>query len=640
MIHSVKVTLGEDGEQKLCKHLSDRIRALKEGWSDIHLNRLPRWRKIYEAIPREKTREFPWHDASNIVVPVVGIHSDTLLAWIMSGIFKTKPLWIVKCLGRHITEEVEPLRKGLETFLEFAGMEPEELDLYRVYEEWIGQTIRYGTCTIKVPWEYQEESFLVNGDTNTVSYKDFERRVVYDGPRPEVIPYEDFLIPVSAKRLESADIKVHVRRLQKWELLERRFKQVYDPKKVDELLNSPDRTAPLNSDAQQQQDVGAREVPGYGFAEWDIYECWLVYRFGDDDSKKSYRTRIRASFHEKTNTLLRCVYDNYPEQPFVNSRLFYRDGIFPGIGFCEMLADHQEEISLMHNQRRDRMTGAFNCFRVNDNSKLHSGYRIGPMTMLPAEKDEIEVMSLMEPGQVSIDEEQLALELAERRSGVRPPIQGAGSGGFNKKGVYSSQGTLAILQEGNTRTDLNVSDIRYAHSKLGRMLARQYAEFGVDDDTDRFDQFGSETAASIKDALQAIKDKRLSIPIMSSTASINREVEKQNDLMLLDRFDKHYQMITQMMSQVAAPGVPPEVKEYLQKAMKSANELMEIAAEHFGLNEPYRLVPEPRNAPAPPQQPPQQQQQQPGQTQQQPGPGMPTPQQGMVGQPSIPGVIA
>src|SRR5689334_5188060 len=129
MLRPIKVTLGPDAETELKRHLRSRIRALKDGWKDIHENRLPRWRKIYEAIPMEEVREFPWHNASNIVVPIVGIHCDTLLAWIMSGIFKTKPLWALRALGRHVSEPVEPLRAAVETFLEFVGMEPEELDL-------------------------------------------------------------------------------------------------------------------------------------------------------------------------------------------------------------------------------------------------------------------------------------------------------------------------------------------------------------------------------------------------------------------------------------------------------------------------------------------------------------------------------
>jgi hypothetical protein len=595
MLRPIKVTLGPSEELTLKRHLKNRVMSLRDGWRDIHENRLPRWRKIYEAIPKEETREFPWHNASNIVVPIVGIHCDTLLAWIMSGIFKTKPMWSVRALGRHVSKPVEPLRNALETFLEYVGMEPEELDLYRVYEEWIGQSIRYGTATLKAPWEYTEEDYLVPaGDDAAASYAPtksrFESRVVYDGPRPELIPYEDFLVSPIAKRLEAAPEKIHVRRLERWQLQDRGFRGIYPKDKLDKVLGQPDRTSALASSAEQQADTGAQVSSTYGFQQWDLNEFWLRYRF-----PSGVDTRIIATYHEKSDTLLRCVYNQYPDDPFVAARLFYRDGMYPGMGFCEMLCDHQNEISEMHNQRRDRMTAAFSFFRVAPDSKLHSGYRIYPTAMVPAEEGEIEQFKLAEPGDISIEEEKLALEEAERRSGVRAPQQGAGSGTFNKRGVYSSQGTLAVMQDGNTRTDLNVSDIRYAHTKVGRLMCKLYHTFGKGGT--RYEAFGQEVAGAIQEALAAISEKRITLAVASSTASLNREVEKQNDLMLANIMGSHYERIAGMLSQANNPAIPPEMKEYIYEAVRSSNELMEMVLMHFGQDEAYRLVPEPRNAP-------------------------------------------
>src|SRR5207248_644900 len=117
----------------------------------------------------------------------------------------------------------------------------------------------------------------------------------------------------------------------------------------------------------------------------------------------------------------------------------------------------------------------------------------------------------------------------EKRSGVSAPTQGMGSGFNTKRGQYTAMGTLSLLQEGNTRTDLNITDMRYAHTKLGRLLCSEYARFGIGDE--RQQAFG-ELSQKIEAALYAMDKKKLILPVAASSASLNREVEKQNDILI------------------------------------------------------------------------------------------------------------
>ena len=148
-------------------------------------------------------------------------------------------------------------------------------------------------------------------------------------------------------------------------------------------------------------------------------------------------------------------------------------------------------------------------------------------------------------------------------------------------------GTLSLLQEGNTRTDLNITDMRYAHTKLGRLLCDMYAEFGVGDRAQYFGQKG----AALEEALRLYKEKTLALPIYAATASVNREVEKQNDMMLTNLARQHYQMIGTILQQVNNPMLPPEIKQYLRTAMESANTLQKMVFRHFNMDEVDRLVP-------------------------------------------------
>jgi hypothetical protein len=586
----IQLVPGSDGELRLKNFLRQRVKAIREGLNELHTNKLVVWRKAYEAVPAERVREFPWHNASNLVVPIIAIHSDTLLARVMSAIIKTKPLWITRVIGDH-GEEADGWRSGLEEYGNYVGLEPQELDLYRVYHEWFGEAIRLGTSIVKSPWIRKVEDTLVPaGDGMGTSYE-FDRKTTYEGPRPEKIPFEDFGISPAARTVEQADFKYHRIRLQRHEIEERVFRRVYDSAPATVILKQPDRTSPDYVRAQKEMDAGARTVTSYGWAEWDIYECHAFYKVDT-----SHYCKIIAWYHEKSNEILRAFYFYYPEEIFVAARLFYRDDMFHGYGFCETLSMLQEEISQIHNQRRDNMTVAnMKMFRVDPDSKLHQGYKSYPSAMLPARENEIEPLEFGTPVVGEIDSERLTLELAEKRSGVSPPMQGSGSGFNTKRGVYTAMGTLSLLQEGNTRTDLNVTDIRYAHTRLGRLLFREYAEFGNDSEFQdrRLAMFGK-SGDRIRQALEALRDNKVAIPVYGSTASVNREVEKQNDLMLSTLMTRHYQTITQMLQAAQNQMQSPESQQYLKDAIKSSNLLMQMVIRHFGYDEVERLVPEPK----------------------------------------------
>lgn len=584
MPRPVRVPFSEATEEKLVKFLNTRIMSLNSSLRELHGARVTRWRRAYQAVPSESLREFPFYRASNLVVPLIAIHSDTLLARILSAIFKTRPLWVTKILGAH-QGAGEELRSALEEFLDYVGVEPSELDLYRVYHESCGETIRYGTSVIKVPWETQLEDFVVPAGDGSGSFE-YSRRSTYDGPRPEKIPFEDFLIAPTAKTLEMADLKIHRRRLKREELEERAFLQIYNPKKVAELLKSPDRMGPDPNTTQKERDIGVHTSSYIGGGEWDIYECWVKMNLNNK------LVRMIISYHFRTKTILRAFFNFYPEndEPFIASRLFFRDDQFHGIGFCERLRMHQEELSVIHNQRRDNQTIAnTRVWRVNPDSKLHEGYRIYPSAMLPAEKDEIEPLAHGDVGPIAMEEEQQSLELATMLSGVSPGQQGRGAGIMHgRKGVYTAQGTMSIMQDANTRTDMNVTDMRYAHTKLGRMVCRQYAQFGVGEL--RLAQFG-ERAELIKRALKGVQEGTVGLPVYAATASVNREVEKQNTIMLVGVMNRHYQSVAQLLSGMQGMMTPQVVKDYLGRVIEASDNLMKEVLREFGKGDVDRLVP-------------------------------------------------
>lgn len=586
MFEPTKIEFTGDSLTQVKGYLHERIQALKAGAKTLFETKLPEWRRLYEAQPLERNRQFPFENASNLVVPVIGIHCDTLHARIMAALWKTKPLFYSKLYGQY-DKDMDPIRQAWEDYLVFEASEPEELDLYTVESEWVAETVRYGTSTLKViNTQRYDDYFMPGGDSNSVKDGNFIRKITYDGPCPQKLAYQDFLIPENVSKWQHGDIKIHIARLKKYQLLEREMFGVYSKEAVAAIIDKPDRTQPDYVTKQRQEDSDAR-TSSQGYQEWDVYECWFKWKTANG----GYTPRIIVWYHYETDTLMRAVYDYYPDQPFVMSRLLYRDDSVRGYGLCETLGQFQEELSVIHNQRRDNQTVAnTKVWRVDPNSKLHEGYKVYPGAMLPADAGEIEPLSQGEVSSMSIDEEKLSLDLAERRSGISPPMQGMGAGSAQgKRGVYSAAGTLSLLQEGNRRTDSTIADIRYAHARLGQILSRQYAYLGLD--SKKLKLFGIEEE-KIREAASLVKSGKLGITITASSASVNKEIEKQNDLMLTQIINKHYQAMGQLIQAIQGVQTSPAQKEYFQKVIDASNKLMRGILRNFDRDDSEILIPE------------------------------------------------
>jgi hypothetical protein len=598
--------LSTEKETALKLYLKRRVLELKQNMQVIFEEKIIKWRAAYDARPAVETRTFPFENASNIVIPIIKIHTDTLKAQIMAAIFKTDPIVVAKVLGEFSTES-DLLKEAYQEFMNYVCIEPTELDLYRVYGEGIPECIKYGTVTFKCPWEQKFRDFVVPGGDGSGDAKDFLTKTVYSGPRPEKLPFTGFYIPPMAKRLEDTDIKAHKRIMLKHEILERKFLGLWSKEAVETILKSPDRTGPTEEQREKEEPIGTKTTGSFGHEEWDIWECFIDYRATDD----AYAPHMIVTYHEKSDTIARCVYDNSDSPWFVGMRMAHVDDSYHGVGYAEALFMFQEGASETYNGYRDNQTIAnTRVWRADEDSKLHQGYRIYPSAVIPGKKDEIEALAHGDVSPINLDELKLLLDLAERCSGVSPPQQGMGAGTTTgKRGIYSAMGTLSLLQEGNSRKDLNVSDMRDGHTRLMRIVSRQYGVHGPGDKIHekRLELFGKK-APLIEKALAMVVEGKMGIPLRASTASFNKEVEKQNDIMLSQIIARHYQMIATLLGNMQSIAVPPEVKQYMGEVIIASNVLMKKLLRNFGHEEVDRLIPDPFKGqpPPPPQQPPQQ----------------------------------
>ncbi len=592
-IELIETRFGEDTDIEIAHFVFDQIEWLTDAHKQLHQNEIPKLRKLYDGVPATEQKNFPWPNASNVVVQVVGETVDTTVAWVLGVHYATHPLWVFQNYRKPpagLEEEYEKQRGVLEDFMDLMGYEPTELDLFRKEGIWYTDACKLGTGFVKLAYEHNVEAVAV-GYTSAKKRKiEFTNSTIYSGPQVENLRHEDVLAVPDAPTLQKSGFVAQVRTLRRQELEERGILGHYNKESVLSLLGQPDRGGPKNEKQQELQDGGIQiSHGGMATEEWDIHECYFPWWHN------GHKFRLIVSYHKKSKTVLRSVFNFLPENdlPIVRARLGYRNGGMYGRGFGKMLEWYQEEISTIHNQRNDNATAAnTRMLRVSPRARnLDANFEIYPFSLLVGEKDEIEAIPIADVYQSSFQNEEMALRHVQARAGVAPSIAGSGQGGVQKKsGMYSAMGTLASMQEGTTRTNLEVTDFRHAHVTLGSLLARTYAKFGVGE---KGEIFGTE-ATRLESALAAVAENKLRIPIRAATASLNKEIEKQSDMLMVGLMQRHYTAVGQLMQAISNPIIPPAVGDYLVKVIQSSDRLMKRVLKDFGYDQPDQFIPEPR----------------------------------------------
>lgn len=587
-IRPVKINFGKDATEDMWKFVEETTEYWHNRTKRFREEKLKEYARLYKGAPFNETRDTPWPGASNIEIQVIATNSDQLLARVMS-MYMTDPLWSAKIYGDINKGEGDDQRSAVERFLSNMALDPAELDFYRVEEAWFSSTIRNGTGIIKFPWLYHIENQIVStGDIDGAAAKYETKEIIrLDGPRPENVPLNKFLTDITTQKLDESKFKCHIITVTRKTLEDKKALKFFDDDHIDAIIAQPDRSQAAVLQDYIEKGQGLDTTGGTLADEYDLYECWFKYQHNGQN------LRLQCTWHMRSKTRLCAFYNYYPENMdiFEDAKLAYDDDQYYGYGFAEMLKSYQDEISELHRQRINAKTlSNTTAFRVNKNSKLHSILQFYPGVLVPADKDEIDRLELNNPQADNLDGENLSLALVKERTGIDPATGGTGGGIVNqKRGIYSSQGTFAVLQQQNSRTGLRMSDMRSAHSRAGSKFAKMYAYFGLGK---KLRQFG-DNADALRDAFENIKSGKLGLSVRASTASLNKELEKQNDIMLSQTLTGLYQADAQIIQSMSMQGMPQDLKEYYVDVLRAKQALYKQIVQNFGHDDAARLIPVP-----------------------------------------------
>ena len=581
--------LGKDANEAIEKWVHEQIRIRLKQYERLHKNLVPKWRDLAAGKPKEPEKSFPWPNAANLVHQLIGQEIDNLTARVLGLVYATSPLQYFRFTAKTDNPELASQKADiLEKFYDFVGYEPEELDLYRTDSIWLTDSARIGTAWVKTAIENKMEVVVVGYD-DKAKKTEGEEQELYRGPRVHNLAFEDVLNDPGVDTPEQSVIWIHRRTMSRKELEERAFKGFFKKDAVEDIMGKPDRHGPDEIKKKEQRKKGINTSDGESvLAEWDVYECWFRWFHNG----KVYR--LVYWDHYESKTILNRVFNFMPdnELPAVRTKLNSGEKGMNGMGYAEMLESYQEEISTTKNQRIDATTmGILGVSRISPRNKnIDKYFQLYPGASAPFEKDEYEHFNVGNPSmvQASMENETLMLQQAHDRAGIAPAVAGSGTGKFDKKGMYGSMGTLAVMQDSNTVTNYRQSDFRHARVKLATKLVKMYGAFGMGS---QGSMFGLDDKI-LEQALEDFLKHKMRIPIRAATASANKEVEKQNGILFVNQLSSYHANAIKMLQAVATAPMPDPIKKYFYNVMKSQAAMEKRLLREFGYDQPDLFVPE------------------------------------------------
>lgn len=571
-ITKVNEIIKNDAYDQLKNYSFTYLEALRQQLREIRTDKITEMRRILEGKPREGIKSFPWQNASNLIVQLCASFTDQLAARMVMGIYNTLPLFPVKILGT-LPDELKPGKKRsiLEDFLSMQVTNPSTINLIETEYTWFRNAIAYGLSVLKV--NYVDDVHWVVRDGEVTEKKG------YSGPQVVPIEYEDWLMPPEIQPWNRIPFKAQAIHLTEWQMLERVQSGAWDAAETARVIQAKSTSESDLARKEAEADQKIAPSPNSDTHVSTLYECHVKYQH----QGKTFDCIL--TLHPETRSCVKQIFRFYPPDvpEFIGMRFGGHGKRAYGLGLVEGLQDYQEEVSSIHNQRRDAGTAAnTNVMRVTPGSQLDTMTTLYPMGLIPAPPGAIEVIPLGRNPIETIQDENLVRQEAAERAGVHPSASGAGSGGPNKKGVYSSMGTMSVMQEGNSRTDMNLLLFRNAHVMVGQTMLDLWANFGVDNQV--LKGYG-EDRELLEEALGAIQMGTMQAIVMPGTASVNREVEKQNAMLMQQNLRQHYQMTMQMMQTIENPMTPPDTRVYLAQSVHYLNQIQRDLMRNFGMHD-------------------------------------------------------
>jgi len=570
MIPGMHIDFSEGEKTRLIDYIHRELNEALDEHNDREY-RLLEWDKAYAGEPKQAKRNFPWPGAANVEIPLIGITVDSIVARIINTVFAMEPFWTIRGLNKNTDKMARPLQDYIE------WSRRHEFDLYKAVRSNVIELVKYGWSWYKYGWEvYTKPQYITGPDGLAVRKDEVIRR-----PNIYHVLNRDVITQAGVEDEVQAEWLCHRVRLTDNQMRLRQFDGVY--------AFDLDKTIKMKEDASEYHESlkPSRMSSTHGVEKLNtIYEVYVEWPYLDD-----VPVPIVIAYHRETRQVGRAVFNAYPFRPLKKIKFIEREGQLEGMGIAKRLWQLQEELSTLHRQQIDNSTLANTRFFVGRRNVVRSNTQIWPGRVLLV-NDPSKDLIPYQMGDIYQSQgmlESRALAYSERASGVSDYQLGRESSTAGSRATATS--TLALIQEGNRRFDLNIRDMRESLSHVGRdiiLLNQMFRPKGIAYFVQGQDGQYTEALLNLPPEFSVAK---LAVELTATTATINKEIEKQGLMGLLGIVNQYYEKLIQVGLLVMNPQIPPEVKDLAVRSAEGAKYLLERIVQTFDVKAIDTIIP-------------------------------------------------
>lgn len=539
-----EVELSEERRNRLIQYIWNEISACRgERWPVM--DKFARLKEKYRTKFPEFPKNFPIPNSSQITIPVIKSTVDALTSRLYQTVMAANPMASVRTKDPTFQDFAESHEQFLQLYSE------EKLVIEDVLDTAVTESVKLGTAIVEVT-RLLERKKVIDYDALGARYNQ-RTEETYNGPVIYNIPIEDFWIRLNYQDPQKAPWCGKQLRLTWGEIKEWAFRGDFNPDEINKVWRLPENPGLVPVTELKEQELEKTEPTT--FAEYQIFELhvrWDVDGDGIDEELIVY-------YHEDSRTILRIKFNTFRKnrRPFIIFRYKKIEYRFYGEGMAEMLEQLQEEISTMHNHRIDNQV--ISSLKLILTSRSIPGLRPGDplwpgkIAKTANAHQDVNVLDLGNPYPSTLPAEQASQMYVRELSGVGE----AAMGQAQPVSRTTAAAQLSLLEELNRRFDKTLKGYR-------RSITQIYIHV-----TDLFNQTGTGGLASkwLGQLQGDLYEQYITLPpdslyscikiqVTSTKSTVNREVEMQTNIAVMNLVIQNGQQLLAMVQGLAPQALP------------------------------------------------------------------------------------
>lgn len=514
----------------------------------------------YEGVPKNPVRNFPIENAPNIEITLGAIACDSIYAQMIDLIYTTSPLITVNATNKNFVEHA----KAMQRFTNIVATQ--EAKIRPASEHTALDDVQLGTGAYYIPW--------IEHVKKTKSSK-----VTRRGPYVFSVPIEDIIEPGGSYDDPQTLPWIGIRTWSTKSDIIKRVERSRDKGKWDITGIKPAG----NKDwvRSRRETLGRTATNSRRMS--DIYEIIDVYINFDIDGD-GMDEDLLVVFDRTSRSILYHGYNPFDTRPIELCRYQLRAHLLRGLGVMEMNKPFQEETTEIHNSRTLNMLLANTRFYVAKDGAVPETTKIWPskVQFILGDVNDLKAFPMADIYQSSPQAQVITTALAERRVGTGELSKPSSVMPSHTSGIA----TLSVLQQVNRRFTPAFDAFKLATGGAIIQCLYRYQERLLvgDKEVEKHivELMDSQEGRLVIDVLKDENfDENFKVELTVSSASVNRDADRQNAIILVNLLATYYQRTLELVAIAANPQTPEPVRDVARKIANSAGEIIERTIRTF-----------------------------------------------------------